>query len=288
MANLSSGPGVEIDGPICDPSPYGIFSVATIEDLPEGHWMDGTFHEQESCDDLLVVSQFCEPHTKTDSAAGPAFPESDTFVVVAGYECATAGDTLAVAHDRAEERLAQGEERSVERTFWTGKDGTPAANTVRTNLNQNPDAVDLTPGGVATSITNGLALLESWAGENMACRPVLHVNRGVAVYLDKHDHIRPDGDVMFVRSTGSRVVVGGGYLVTGPNGVAAPAGEGWLYITGAVKILRSPVFFTPPRDDQAAAVDLQINDVAVFAERFYSVSLGCGLAAVRVTLTDCC
>jgi hypothetical protein len=287
VANISgNSAGVQVDGPSCVPAKFGLASVAEIEDREKGHWLDGVHYDRLSCDDLLVVSQFCEPHTKTDSASGVDFPESDTFAIIAGYECSAAGDTLAVAWDRAAKRLDQGAARSVERAFWTGQDS--AGNNLRQSLGQNPDVVDVTPVGGAVSITDGFAMLESWGGENMACQPILHAARGLGVYLAERNVIEHDGDVMYSRGTGSRVSIGGGYLVSGPDTVAAAAGEGWLFVTGSVKILRAPTFFTPDRDDDAAALDRVLNDVAVFAEREYAILLECGVAAVRVNIQSCC
>lgn len=286
MANLSGGPGVQVDGPTCLPPRFGLLSVAEIEDKPFGHWMDGFHHDQLSCDDLLVVSDYCEPHVKTDAAAGVDFPESTPFTLVAGYECATAGDTLAVAWDRAEQRLNQGESRSIERTFWTGEDS--LGNEIQQSLGQNPDVVDITPLAGASSITGGLALLEDWAGENMSCLPIIHTSKGIAVYLAERGLIAPEGDVMYSNGTGSRVAVGGGYNTNGPSGGEPSPGEGWIFITGSIKVTRSPMFFTPDKDDPAGAVDRAINNVEVFAERTYGISLRCGVAAVRVTLESCC
>lgn len=284
--SISGGPGVQVSGPTCTPAKFGLFSVAEVEDRDFGHWLDGSYHDQLSCDDLLVVSKFCEPHFKGESAAGVTHPEADPFTVVAGYQCSTGGDTLAVAWDRAEQRLIQGEQRSVELTFWTGSDTN--SNPIRQSLGQNADVVDLTPGTGTVSITTGVALLENWAGQNMACQPIIHAARGIATYLRERNLLLRDGDVMRMDATDSRVAVGGGYLVGGPAGSTMAAGEGWLYITGSIKILRSPSFFTPERDDEGAAVDRVLNDVAVFAERSYSISMECGIAAVRVNLKSCC
>lgn len=286
MANFSDGPGILVDGPTCVPAPFGLFSVAEVEDVDNGHWVDGNFHEQLDCGDLLTVTDFCEPHTKADAAGEVSFPESDGFTVIAGYKCSTVGETLQVAWDRAKERMDQGEQRSVERVFWTGLDGSAVPAQVSPGLGQNADVVDLTPLAGAVSITDGLALLESWAGENMSCSPVIHANRGLGVYFAERNLVDADQNNGVLRSTGtgSRIVIGGGYLVNGPSGDAPASGEGWIYITGSIKVRRGPVFYTPDRGDDAGAMDRTINDVEVFAERFYSFSIECGVAAIRVNL----
>lgn len=287
VANM--GPGVEFDAPACIPARYGLLSVAEVEDVADGHWLAKFHTELESCDDLEVRAIHCEGDARTEPklTEGPLdFPESDPFTLVAPFECSTGGMTLSEAWDHAAARLDAGEDRALERTFWTGRDR--FLNELGGTLGGDPGALDLTPIAGTASITEGVALLEQWAGENMPCAPTLHASRGLGVYLAERHLIEPSGNVMYSRGTGSRVAIGGGYSSTGPDGVAAPAGEGWLWVTGSIKVLRGPVWFTPDRGDMGAAVDRTINDITVFAERNYGITRGCGLAAVRVTLTSCC
>lgn len=279
------GPGVEVDAPACVFPRYGLLSVAEVEDVADGHWLTKFHTEIESCDDLEVRAIHCEGDARTQPklTEGPLdFPESDPFTLVAPFECSTGGLRLSDAWTHAENRLDQGESRSLERTFWTGRDR--FANELGGTMGGDPDAVDLTPGTGAVSITDGFALLEQWAGENMPCGPVLHAARGLGVYLAERNLIEPSGNVMYSSGTGSRVAVGGGYNTTGPDGTPAATGEGWLWVTGAIKVLRGPKFFTPDRGDVASAVDRTVNDITVFAERNYGFTRGCGLAAIRVNL----
>lgn len=282
-----AAPGVEVPGPKCFAPRFGLFSVAEIEDRDHGHWEAGTYHEQLSCDDIQIISNDCvvgDVIKNTDGGTGD--PESDPFTLVAPYHCSTGGSSeLARAFDLAEARLDRGEMRGVERAFWTGRDSQGVA--LRQTLG-GPDAADLTPVSGAVSITDGFAMLESWAGENMPCAPILHAGRGLGVYLAERHLTERDGDVLHSRGTGSRVAIGGGYLVSGPDGVAAAPGEAWLFVSGSVKILRSPKFFTPDRNNFSEAINRRINDVTVFAERMYSIHVDCGIAAIRVNLKSCC
>lgn len=278
--------------PNCAPTRFGLLSVSEIEDRPDGHWQydEGYTWEQESCDDLTTRLFKCvhdaDPAKPTDGS-GLEFPDGNAFVAIAPFKCATAGLDLASAWDHAQNRLNIGESRTVERAFWTGKDA--LGNVIKQTLGGNAaDVTDITPGTGAVSITDGVAMLESWAGENMPCSPVIHVQRGVATYMTERNLTEPQGNIMYAKGTGTRVAVGGGYLATGPGGVVPPDGEGWMFVTSGVKILRGPTFFTPDRGDIGAAVDRSKNDITVFAERAYGFVLGCGIAAVRTTLKSCC
>jgi len=289
MSIAGSG-GVLVGAPGCSPARYGLLSVAEVEDREEteGHWQAGFSHDVESCDELLAMSNDCTPtpDTKVGSLDGVGTEDGDSFTLVAGYKCSLGGRPIEDAWDFAQRRLDRGTDRGLERVFWTGQDS--FGNNIRESLGQNPDVVDLTPVAGAVAITDGVALLESWAGENMPCGPIIHAARGIGTYLAERSLIEAEGTQLYARGTGSRIAIGGGYLVSGPNGVAAPAGEGWLFVTGGVKILRSPSFFTPPRTPAGAAVNRAINDVQVFAERTFGFLIDCGIAAIRVNLKSCC
>lgn len=392
--------GVLVAPPSCVPAKYGLLSVAEVEDRPDGHWQGGIEYELETCDDLFVMTPRCNqtiPDLEKDVEGGTVGSDNfaDPFTMVAAYKCGTGGRPLSEAWKHAEIRLDRGEGRTLERAFWTGKD--KGGNAIRQSLGANPDAVDLTPGAGAVNVVAGVAILESWAGENYPCSPIIHAQRGLGVYLGQSGTVAGDSNgELRVTGTGSRVVVGGGYLASGggrldspaptatPNGgggtlasdtyeyvvtatsatgetlpspvvsatvvatgpgatgsvdlawaavedatgyniygrqngslgligttagltftdtgaVApaaapptedttdtAPTGEGWLYVTGSIKVLRGPTFFTPERGNDGGAVDRTVNDIVVFAERTYAIQQDCIVGAVRVLLQGCC
>lgn len=294
MAITGTGDGgVLVAPPACVPARYGLLSVAEVEDRPDGHWLAGVEYELETCEDLFVLTPKCNQVIVDldvkDPDGGTVDGEnfSDPFTLVAGYKCGTGGRLLSEAWEHAEIRLDRGESRALERTFWTGLDR--AGNEIRQSLGSNADAVDLTPGGGALSITDGVAVLESWAGENYPCSPIIHAQRGLGVYMGQSGLVAADkNEELRVTGTGSRVVIGGGYQSTGPLGGVPDAGEGWIFVTGSIKVLRAPTFFTPDRGDDGAAVDRVVNDVTVYAERTYAIQQDCIIGAVRVLLQSCC
>lgn len=289
-------PGPIQKAPTCVPARYGLLSVAEVEEVSEGHWAadEGFQYDLESCGEILALSGRCTPtpENKSDALEGVGVEVSESFTLIAGYKCSVPGRPVSEAWDFAERRLTQGESRGVEKAFWTGVDSLDARiPQTLTGVDEldDPLAVDLTPVvGTAINITDATALLEDWAGDVMSCSPIIHVTRGIATYMAESGLITPSGQIMYAAGTGSRVAVGGGYSNTGPDGLPAAAGEGWMFISGGVKVLRAPMFFTPERGNNGAAINREINDIEVFAERTYGFELGCGLAAVLVDLNSCC
>lgn len=284
--------GVLVDPPDCVPVMFGLLSVAEVEDRPSGKWEAGIEYELESCEGLEVLTPKCNQTTpdleekETDGGTVDSDNFSDPFTVVAGYKCGAVGRPLSEAWEHAETRLDRGEARALERTFWTGKDR--GGNDIRQSLGANPDVVDLTPGAGALSITDGVAVLESWAGANYPCQPIIHAQRGIGVYFGQKNLVSSkDEKILRVTGTGTRVAIGGGYLATGPEGDEPVDGESWIYITGSIKIIRGPKFYTPERGDNGAAVDRTVNNITVFAERTYAIEQDCIVGAVRVLLQSC-
>ena len=286
MAILGDG-GVLVAPPACTPALYGLMSVVEIEDQAEGHWQTGIEYELETCEDIFVMTPKCNgvdvrADVVKDTTGGTVSSDnySDPFTMVSAYKCSTGGRPIEESWEHAEERLKRNEARTLERTFWVGKD--IQNNVIRQSLGNNPDAIDLTPLLGSVNIADGIAALEYWAGENYPCQPVLHTNRGITTYLAERGIAGPDGKVLRNKGTGTPIVAGGGYTKSGPASAAAVAGKSWIYVTGALKVLRSPVFFTPERGNKGAAVDRSINDVVVFAERTYAIQQDCIVAAIQV------
>lgn len=283
--------GVLVEGPAHVPARYGLLSVAELVDDPDGHWLTGVLNDVEACDDLTIHSACpVEPMpNKEDDATSYHTNHSDPFFLVAGFKCSTVGMTRQRAHDIAGRRLSRGENRGLERAFWNGLDA--GGNALEGSLTQNPDVLDITPVSGAIDLTSGVAMLESAMGDCYPGTAVLHANRGVATYLAERMVLEDDNGVQRFRATGSSLVVGGGYNITGPvgNAHADPAsGEGWMFATGAIKVLRGPTAFVPELPSDPSMVDRVINNYTVFAERPYDILLDCCIFAVRVQTVSCC
>jgi len=294
--------GALVPGPTTATPKFSLFSAVELEDnVASGHWEGGIQYETDSCAPIDTTQINCPPQdiVKDPSGGNINVFESGAFAVLAGYKCGTVGRPAKEAFDIAERRLRRNEIRAVEEAFYTGLDG--QGNLVYPSLRQAPapgpgdPAVltidDLTPVAGALSISGGLAALEAYAGGFYPSVPVLHIPRGLAVHLAERGLVNADlnTDTLTSTATGTPIVAGGGYGVTGPDGSSPTGDDTWMYITGAMKIMRSEVFFTPHRDESSASIDRVLNDVTVYAERTYAIEIDCEfVAAVRVLATPCC
>lgn len=283
--------GVQVTGPTCVPTRYGLLSVAEIEDRVGGHWegSEGLEYDLETCEDLFATTACgVNPSGVKDPAGGTVSTEqSGAFALVAGYRCSTGGRPANEAWDHADARLNRGELRALERTFWTGL--SVEGNEIPQSLGSNADAVDLTTvPGTPENLTAGLAILEAWAGDVYPCSPIIHANRGLGVLLAERNLTERDGGILISSGTGSRVVIGGGYLATGPLGDEPEDGSSWMYITGSIKVLRGPVFHNPEPGAVAASIDRSINSQIVFSERTYAFVQDCIIGAVLVDNATLC
>ena len=203
--------------------------------------------------------------TKTFGAS--SFQDAFTFAAYAGQVC------KGIGYD-------QGSLAEVEATFRANE-----SNAVERALMQQrfvlngavwPAATDLTPAGGAVEAEVGLAILEGHASWNYAGVPTIHAPRSIGSLLLTESAIVREGNV-FMSKQGSKVASGGGYENPNqsPAGVAAPAGEKWMYASGEVSVYRGPV-------EAHNQMDRSTNEVFSLVERQYTVAVDCYTAAVRV------
>lgn len=281
--------GLQVPGPVILPARYGLLTVATPVTPADGHWEGGITWDNELCTEVHSTSLQCPP------VADPKIAErdfeaccADPFVLYGSYDCPPVGRKATDAFRIATERLRVHESRELERVFWTGV--TDSGETVNPSLafgnnTCGTEPVDLTVANPGLNVLGGLAVLESALVDCAPGGGVIHVNYGVAPFLAHHNLIYRDGDTWYT-VTGQRLAFGAGYPGSGPENVAAAAGTTWMFATGPIGIWRSDIFLTPERLDQA--VDRDINDVTVFAERVWAVGWSCCLFAINVTLDCAC
>lgn len=151
----------------------------------------------------------------------------------------------------------------------------------------NPDCgilpVDVNPTG-ALGPASAVGALEEALCEVVPCGGVLHVPFELLSYLYRFRLIR-EVNGSYVTAGGIKVVGGCGYPGTGPANAPASAGEAWLFATGPLVLVQSPLFFTP--DKFAESVDRNLNNVTVRAEKFFAVGFSCTLFAVRIDISIC-
>lgn len=277
--------GLQIDGPQPRLGQYGLFSVSPPVEGLDPHWEAGVEWEDIVCADVSTTLATCDPPGNTYSASdtGPDFGSADPFIVYGSYKCSVGGRKASDAFDIAEQRLRWNEQRGVENTFWTGLtvDGTINPSLSAGDSMAGITPVDLTPGGGAVDPILGMSKLEDALGDCVAGLGVIHAGFSLAAYL-KHHAIADMEDGEITSPVGYPIVLGAGYPQSGPANVPAGTDEAWMFGTGPIKVLRSEIYKTPELLSQA--VDRQLNNIEVRANRTYAVGFSCCLYAILISL----
>lgn len=203
--------------------------------------------------------------TKSFSASG--FQDGISFAVYAGHVCKGIGyDEGALGE--VERVFAANESNAVERALMQQR--------FVVNGSIWAAATDLTPAGGAVSPKAGLAILEGHASWKYAGVPTIHAPRSIGSLLGDGGRLIREGN-SFTTFQGSKFASGGGYEAANqsPAGVAAPAGERWMYASGEVVIARSETV-------SKMEMDRSTNEMFALVERMYVAAVDCYTAAVRV------
>lgn len=287
-------PPVLIDAPQVERYSGGLYSVAPpqpgpVVDSNDRRWENGVQYQSEFCAQTSTWAITCgtDP-ARADKTFDQTFNmvEGSPFVSYLGVQCMLPGRTLEEYEASVRNALDACEQRSVERTFWTGDMGNdPHLANGAYDVNTNPDGVHVLA-GAAVSVVDGVSLLEEWLGDNYCGVGILHTPRTVAPYAAANRQIEGTNPRL-TTTLGSRWAFGAGYSVnTGPDGVEAAAGSAWIYATGQINLWRSPIFMQPGALEQA--FNRRTNDVEILAERVFVLSRECAVAAVRVNLDCAC
>jgi hypothetical protein len=290
-------PPIRIEPPAIERYTGGLYAVAPPQPGPvhEGNdrrWENGVEYQSETCTQTKTWAVTCgtDPE-REDKTFDQTFPLVDgvPFVSYLGVQCPLIGRTLDDYERVVRNGLELCEQRTVERTFWTGDQGNdPHLASGVYNAITNPDGVHVLDGSdtTAISVVRGIAELESWLGDNYCGVGVLHAPRIVTPYATQAYQIQ-GSNPRLTTVLGTRWAFGAGYSVnTGPDGTPAAAGTAWMYATGQVNIWRSPIWIQPGVLEQA--FNKRNNDAEILAERAFVITRECAVAAVRVTLDCAC
>jgi hypothetical protein len=282
-----------VDAPGFTLLPYGLWDAVEQRNPGDPHWQNGvTWVERcptgdTTYDECLAVTGTGgpppEPPLKTDNVA-QQFRGATPFTVVAEFDCTPIG--LGDATTVAENALARVEQQQVEEAFWTGVAG--GQEVVFPHLAADAEVLDANdivlqmPAVVcseAQDAAHALGLLEECLAQCYAGRGLIHVS---PVALDTlaawNLVVDRGGQLQTVR--GNRVVVGGGYPGTAPDGTLPAAGTTWIYATGSAFGYRSRVRLTSPQE----SLDRATNTLRMIAERTYVIGFECCLLAAQLTL----
>lgn len=274
---------------------FGLLDVVTPQTPSDSHWMVGGVNwEDLLCGNLSeAFLDVCAPTTGFVKPENRPlnFCHSDPFQIIESFDCSVGGRvrryTAGEAFEIARQRLLNWEEYRLEQVFWTGLTENGLVNPSLAAGNEECDLapVDLTPGAGAVNPVAAIATLEDAMADVFPNGGLIHVPYGLAAYLANFMLLRQDGDRMFT-PTGNGYVLGAGYPGSGPLNVPADPGETWIFATGPVAVWRSDLFQVPT--DLSESVDRSINDITVYAERYYAVGFSCGVLAINVNLSCNC
>lgn len=302
-----AGPRLPVDAPAITTRPFGLLSVVNLPSVSTPHWQNGVTWNApcitlnanattyDECVAVTGAGEVPEPSVKADNV-DDLHRGATPFTVYTRFDCAPVGnaDALEVARDVLDRREAW----QLERAFWTGlADGDVV---VFPHLAASAEVLDPQSiilqtaatqlnGGAADDVATQLGRLESALAECYGGVGVIHVPLTALATLDSwglvqrvgaRDAITGQFGPRLQTRAGNLVAVGAGYPGTSPTGAAAPAGQSWLYATGAVFAYRGNVRFTTLRD----SIDRETNTIEAIAERTYVIGWDCCHLAALVTL----
>lgn len=273
---------------------FDLLSAATQLDTADGHWRMGVTWEPLCPESDATV----DPCTAVTDDGGTAVPFQDPpektattewqirgavpFTAYAEIDCSPVGvwDDLP---SRAQQALTRSEVYAVERAFWTGTAGSVGTETVYPHLAADTEVTDggdlLQPAVDQVSTTaaephSALAELEAALRDCYPGVGTIHVPIEMYGLMMESNLLESRSGQMFTR-LGNRVVLGGGYTGSAPDGTSTP-GEYWVYATGQVFYQRDQI----RRFDIVESFDRDVNTVKVITERTYVVGWDCCLLGI--------
>lgn len=244
MVVSTIGPGYPIAPPTYQPPLHNLLASAVLPpDEPDGRWELGFEFEPDGQTPVLLNSGWvCDPTDKPPKPAQtpPGLVRYRPFQLVTTYTCPW-GRTDAEREAKVRRQLDAGETKALERALWTGALGQLGNDMYLTN----PDNVDLTPTpGTAVSMSDAMGLCADYlASTPTGSQGMIHLIPFVAETAMKHGvNFEDDGkgasSLLRTEGRGDIVVVGSGYLGTGPNGNVPAAGKVWVHCTPMIHIRR--------------------------------------------------
>lgn len=274
------GQPVYVEALDVQPLSYGLFSIADFPNAGDAHWQMGVEWEPDPCGPASIYT--CPTCAQLAGGTSPnktitngvglanAFP----FTVYGTFRCSPVGN-VDRAFERAASVLRNGAERAVELELATGAHVGSQALVDAATVNITPTV------GVPVTIPQGIALLEQYIGANSPGQGViLGARREILLANSDGPVLTPSGAELHTLLDTPVAALGGFDALTGPNGLAAPAGQAWLFALGSrPRVWRSEVFNAQDREH---ALNKLNNDLTVVAEQNYAVGFDCFAAGVLV------
>lgn len=268
--------------------PFGIESIASEIIEGDGRWQTGLVFQEPLCGPAEPYSN-CFSYDPDESPEESPVDGAKTFIqgipavrngafaLYAGALCTPVGGFWNEAMARSREGLLTGRERALETEMAFG---TAAGGQFLTSA----DTTDVTPTpGTPVTISQGIALLEQWLGENAAGRgAILGSRRDILLAGAARSVVHPtyDQKVLFTALATPVAALSGYDGSVGPGGTIEASGEAWLYAIGSQPRIWRGSIFDIPRDQ---SVSTDFNNQYALTEQMTAYAWQCGTAAVLIT-----
>jgi hypothetical protein len=281
-----------VDPPAFTLLPYGLWDAVEQRSPGNPHWQQGvTWIERcpdggttyDECLSVTGIGAPPEPAAKADNVV-QTDRGATPFTIFTEFDCSPVG--LRDAETVASDALARIEQYQVEAAFWAGAVGGQtvafphlAADTEVLDSQQivlQPAATTCVTG---VDAAHALGALEDCLADCYAGQGVIHIPRIALPTFAAWGLVQARDGALFT-TAGNRVVVGGGYTGSGPDGTSPAAGSTWMYATGALFGYRGDVRMHSPRD----SIDRSANTMRMIAERTYVLAFECCLLAAHFDL----
>jgi|SRR5687768_4860944 len=271
--------------------PYGLWDTIQTPSPDGMHWQQGVTWP-ERCPTGDTTYDECLSVTGTGAPPEPAAKTANVeqtnrgatpFTVYARFDCSPVG--LGDAQTAAQDALARVEQQQVETALWTGAAGGQPV--VFPHLAADTEVLDgnIVLQTVASPVVTGadaahaLGALEQELAECYAGQGLIHVPRSALPTLAAWNLLEARDGALYT-TAGNRIVAGGGYTGSGPDGEAPAAGTTWIYATGAAWGYRSDVYVSQVRD----SLNRSANTLQMLAERNYLIGFECCHLAAHIVL----
>lgn len=304
-------PPLVLDPPAPLPVPPGLFSVATMQDIPLHGYNFGAIWVPDTCGPGEVYPAPCQtppyPSTVLDGIEKCAF--AFPFVAYASIVTGLLGVEEGEATRRVRQRLINTEQTIAERALWGGTttlftgvpnwagkpaDGTQvgAAGVAGGVLEQVANAgagAGYNALANAATIPEAVSLLEQSLADNYYGQGIIHARSRIAAFAGSTNQFRmvglpPDTKNNMQYTQNLNVFnFGNGYAGTGPTGQAvnnAAAGTEYMWATGRILIWRDAEIRI---SDSSQLLNKSTNQRNVYAWRNYMIGIECFAAVTQVT-----
>lgn len=278
MSTMTLGPTVGLETHAPSPPRYRLLDVARVIDVEDDHifaglevwpWIDarsGGVHNP------------CSTGTNREKNGmqdrPEELPEFASFTIYETLECTSR--SIGVEYDYwaglTVEALRAVESSLIEEEFAKGTKVPTNPHLALIDGSSSDPAIDVLNGGAALAPKLAIALLEQKAAITGAAHWV-HIDPATSIHLGAENLLLHEGGNCYLEGTGSRIVVGTGYVDAFPDGEAqATDTRSWAWATGPVEIRRGPVRVNPPTVREAMDTINNNNDITLRAERDVVVS----------------